>query len=101
MSAQVSLPLNAWQKYIILFGIEDKEDLAHVRLGLGDLNFAAEAEVGALANAVQNMNYLSSLNMLFDTATLYPKEDVSSSSSSLSLFLHRFCILSINVNLNF
>jgi hypothetical protein len=37
------------------------------------------------------IKYLSSLNMLFDTATLYPKEEVSS-SSSLFLLLHRFCI---------
>ena len=29
--------------------------------------------------------------MLLDTATLYPKEEVSS-SSSLFLLLHRFCI---------
>ena len=52
----------------------------------------AEPEVGSLARADQSINYLSSLNMLFDTATLYPKEDVSSSSSSLSLLLHRFCV---------
>jgi hypothetical protein len=67
-----------------------KSILYWLELSSLELNFAAE--VAAVAKADKNMNYLSSLNMLLDTATLYPKEDVSSSSSSLSLLLHRFCI---------
>ena len=54
--------------------------------------------VGLLENQFLNFRfsttficYLSSLNMLLDTATLYPNEEVSS-SSSLFLLLHKFCI---------